>query len=188
MVAIGVAIVSGVVLRTTLQSLRREELNAVSVELYGWLESVQRRAMSVDPTLRSQNPDAYTCRVSFSRGTLEPGSVLATTPRFCAPGSPSQGENAVFLLPNTNTENKFVVQTFQGTAVTFSPRGTVSFDDGPDNPTIGPLTVEITLEGSSVSRCVQVEQVLGFLAIGAMNNQTPSDALDCPSSSFDGAF
>lgn len=183
-------IVSAVVLRSAGQSLRREELNAVTIELYGWLEGVQREAMSDDPNQIAANPDQFPrCRVTFSTGSLTPGSVLASTPPRCAPSSTLRDGQAVFLLPNTNANNRFDVQTFNANAVTFSPRGTVTFfAEGSTVPQEGPLTVEITRKGSSLSRCLRVERLLGFLAIGAMNNQDPTEAQDCPESSFEGAF
>jgi prepilin-type N-terminal cleavage/methylation domain-containing protein len=183
-------IIAGVLFQTTGRSLRREELNAFTVSLYGWLEEVQRKAMGVDPTLREANPEQYpTCRVTFNTGALRPGSVLAETPAFCAPTSPQQNGNAVFLLPSVNPQKNFVVQTFNGNAITFSPRGTVTFEGGstPQNQPL-PLTVEISREGGSVTRCLRVEPLLGFLAIGAANNQQSTDALNCPEGSFDGAF
>jgi len=183
-------IIAGVLFRTTGQSLRREELNAVTVSLYGWLEGVQRKAMGVDPTQREANPQQFpACTVTFNSGALRPGSVLAETPAFCAPTSVQQNGNAVFLLPNTNPSNSFVVQTFNGNAITFSPRGTVTFEGGstPQNRPL-PLTVEISRGGGSLARCLRVEPLLGFLAIGAANNSQLTDALDCPEDSFDGAF
>ena len=95
----------------------------------------------------------------------------------------------VFLLPNTNPSISFVVQTFNGNAITFSPRGTVTFEGGftPQNRPL-PLTVEISRGGGSLARCLRVEPLLGFLAIGAANNSQLTDALDCPEESFDGAF
>lgn len=184
------AIVSAVVLRSSGQSLKREELNAITVELYGWLEGIQRKAMSVDPSQRAANPDQFpTCRVTFNTGSLRPGSVLASTPGFCSPDSSERDGQAVFLLPNTNANKSFDVQTFNGNAVTFSPRGTVTFfADGGNDPAAGPLTLEITRQGSSLTRCLRVERLLGFLAIGAVNNQDPTEAQDCPESSFEGAF
>lgn len=189
-VAAVVAIVATVAVRTTGQSLKREQLNAITVDLYGWLESIQRKAMSVDPNQRQQNPDLFpTCRVTFNSGTLSPGSVLASTPAFCAPGSVEQDGNAVFLLPYSKQQKTFIVQTFNGNVATFSPRGTVTFtEEGSTKALDGPFTLEITRENSSITRCLRMEPLLGFLAVGAMNNQQPTAAQDCPESSFDGAF
>ena len=184
------AIVSAVVLQTTGQSLRREELNAVTVELYGWLEGIQRKAMSVDPSAREANPQQFpVCRVTFTAGELQPGSVVAEAPLACAPGSIEREGRAVFLLPNSNANKAFLVQVFNASAVSFAPRGTVTFFQGDSNqPVDGPLTVEITRQGHSLTRCLRVEPLLGFLAIGAMNNANPSEAQDCPDSSFEGPF
>lgn len=184
------AAIAGVLFQTTGQSLKREELNGVTVALYGWLEGVQRKAMGVDPTRREADPKEFpTCTVTFNSGELRPGSVLAETPEFCAPTSVQQNGNAVFMLPNTNPSYNFIVQTFNGNAITFSPRGTVTFKGGgaPQNPPL-PLTVEISRERGALARCLRVEPLLGFLAIGSVNNQKPSDAQDCPEDSFDGAF
>lgn len=183
-------IISALVVRSTGQSLRREVLNSLTVELYGWLEGVQRKAMSVDPSQRAANPQAFPpCTVTFKTGTLTPGSVLAETPEACAPGSEVRNGLAVFPLPNFNAKTNFVVQTFNGNTVTFSPRGTVIFSDsGSTNPVSGPLTIEISREGGSLVRCLRVEPLLGFLAIGSLNNQNPSASQDCPESSFDGVF
>lgn len=184
------AAIAAVLFQTTGQSLKREELNGVTVALYGWLEGVQRKAMGVDPTRREEDPQQFpTCKVTFNSGALRPGSVLAETPAFCAPTSPQQNGNAVFMLPSTNPRRDFLVQTFNGNAITFSPRGTVTFEGAgaPENPPL-PLTVEISREGGALARCLRVEPLLGFLAIGSVNNQQPSDAQDCREDSFDGAF
>jgi hypothetical protein len=189
-VVVVLAAITGVLFQTTGQSLKREELNSVTVALYGWLEGVQRKAMGVDPTRREADPQQFpTCTVTFNSGALRPGSVLAETPASCAPTTVQLNGNAVFVLPNTNPRSNFIVQTFNGNAITFSPRGTVTFEggDAPQNPPL-PLTVEISREGGSLARCLRVEPLLGFLAIGSLNNQKPSDAQDCPENSFDGAF
>jgi prepilin-type N-terminal cleavage/methylation domain-containing protein len=189
-VVVVLAAITGVLFQTTGQSLKREELNSVTVALYGWLEGVQRKAMGVDPTRREADPQQFpTCTVTFNSGALRPGSVLAETPASCAPTTVQLNGNAVFVLPNTNPRSNFIVQTFNGNAITFSPRGTVTFEggDAPQNPPL-PLTVEISREGGSLARCLRVEPLLGFLAIGSLNNQNPSDAQDCPENSFDGAF
>ena len=189
-VVVVLAAITGVLYQTTGQSLKREELNSVTVALYGWLEGVQRKAMGVDPTRREADPQQFpTCTVTFNSGALRPGSVLAETPASCAPTTVRLNGNAVFVLPNTNPRFNFIVQTFNGNAITFSPRGTVTFEGGgaPQNPPL-PLTVEISREGGSLARCLRVEPLLGFLAIGSLNNQKPSDAQDCPENSFDGAF
>jgi prepilin-type N-terminal cleavage/methylation domain-containing protein len=184
------AIISTMVVKSTGQSLRREVLNSLTVELYGWLEGVQRKAMSVDPSQRAANPQAFPpCTVTFNTGTLTPGSVLAQTPAACAPGSQERDGVAQFLLPNFNANTNFVVQTFNGNTVTFSPRGTVTISNGSSsNSVAGPLTIEISREGGSLVRCLRVEPLLGFLAIGSLNNQNPSAGQDCPESSFDGVF
>jgi len=189
-VVVVLAAITGVLYQTTGQSLKREELNSVTVALYGWLEGVQRKAMGVDPTRREADPQQFpTCTVTFNSGALRPGSVLAETPASCAPTTVQLNGKAVFVLPNTNPRLDFIVQTFNGNAITFSPRGTVTFEGGgaPQNPPL-PLTVEISREGGSLARCLRVEPLLGFLAIGSLNNQNPSDAQDCPENSFDGAF
>jgi hypothetical protein len=164
------------VIQATGQSLRREELNATVVDLYGWLESVQRKASNRNDSA------APSCTVSFNRGNLAPGEVLASTSFACAPaGSDLSGkETAVFRLPNTNAERTFTVQLFNGNDVTFSPRGT--------NTLRQPLTIEVSREGSAITRCLRIDPLLGFQAIGGSNNQTPGGGQDCPESSFDGTF
>jgi prepilin-type N-terminal cleavage/methylation domain-containing protein len=183
-------VISTMVVKSTGQSLRREVLNSLTVDLYGWLEGVQRKAMSVDPSQRAANPAAFPpCTVTFNTGTLTPGSVLAQTPAECAPGSQQRDGVAEFLLPNFNSKANFVVQTFNGNSVTFSPRGTVTFTDGAStNPLTGPFTIEISREGGSLARCLRMEPLLGFMAIGSLNNQNPSASQDCPENSFDGVF
>lgn len=169
-------LVAATVIRATGQSLRREELNAVVIDLYGWLEGVQRKASN------RNDPITPSCTVTFNKGNLLPGDVLASTNFVCAPaGSDLQGESTgVFRLPNTNAERPFSVQIFNGSSVTISPRGT--------NNLRQPLTIEITRSGSAITRCLRIDPLLGFQAIGGSNNQTPGDGQDCPESSFDGTF
>jgi prepilin-type N-terminal cleavage/methylation domain-containing protein len=169
-------LVAGTVIQATGQSLRREELNAVVIDLYGWLEGVQRKASNRNDSA------APSCTVSFNTGNLTPGAVLASTNFACAPGGSELSDTnlAVFRLPNTNANRPFTVQVFNRGEITFSPRGT--------NDLRQPLTIEITREGSTITRCLRIEPLLGFQAIGSANNLTPSSAQDCPESSFDGAF
>jgi prepilin-type N-terminal cleavage/methylation domain-containing protein len=169
-------VVAGTVIQATGQSLRREELNAVVIDLYGWLEGIQRKASNRNDSA------APSCTVSFNTGNMTPGAVLASTNFACAPaGSELSGTNvAVFRLPNTNANRSFSVQIFNRSDITFSPRGT--------NDLRQPLTIEITREGSTITRCLRIDPLLGFQAIGSANNITPSSGQDCLESSFDGAF
>jgi type II secretory pathway pseudopilin PulG len=172
------ALVSGVVVQSTGSSVRRAEVNAIAVELAGWLEKVQRETMSRNELSGQPQP----CSITFNSGAeLETGAVLARVPGGCAPGSPRQNGDDVFLLPGSRGGRSFNMRLLGGQnpdgPVTYSPRGTTTLTE--------PRTLVISRNGGGPVRCLRIAPLLGTITIGAANN--PDDAI-CEEESFGGTI
>jgi hypothetical protein len=170
-------LIAGVVVHTTASSLRRAEVNAIAVELAGWLETVQRETMSRNELSGQAQP----CAITFTTGpALETGTVLARVASGCAPGSPLQNGDDVFLLPGGRAGSRFRVQALGGqppNALTYTARGTTTLTE--------PRTLVISRNGSGPMRCLRILPLLSTITIGTNNNPAGPDAL-CAEESFGG--
>lgn len=174
------ALVAGVVVQSTNSSVRRAEVNAIAVELAGWLETVQRETMSRNELSGQPQP----CAITITSGAaLETGAVLASVPRGCAPGSPQQNGNDVFLLPGGRGGSTFSMQLLGGQnpnePVTYSPRGTTTLTE--------PRTLVIYRNGGGPTRCLRIAPLLGTITIGAANQPAGPEST-CEEESYGGTI
>lgn len=162
MVAVAIiGLINGVTIAIGAQGWQRERLNAVALDLVGWLEEV--RGNSLRQT--SDNPAAGGCVVTVNSltsaavttalATVSP-SVCATTPTLIIPGS-------------TSTADRYDTTTNAAT-ITFTPRGSVTSN--------GDTVIKVFLRGSSQLRCVRVSAILGLVRIGS-NSSATSTADSC---------
>lgn len=172
-------LIAGVVVQTTGSSLRRAEVNAIAVELAGWLDSVQRETMSRNELSGQAQP----CTITFTPGpALETGTVLARVASGCAPGSPHQNGEDLFLLPGGRAGSRFRVEALGGqnpNELTYTPRGTTTLTE--------PRTLVISREGGGPVRCLRITPLLGTVVIGAANNPAGPDSI-CAEESFGGTI
>jgi prepilin-type N-terminal cleavage/methylation domain-containing protein len=166
-------LIAGVVVQSTGSSLRRAEVNAIAVELAGWLETVQRETMSRDRN--PNNPDEdQPCAIRFTTGeALATGNRLASAPGGCAPGSQRVGGEDVFLLPGSRAAGRFRVRVLgadnpDDPGFTYTPRGTTTLTE--------PLTLVFNRDGGGPVRCLRIEPLLGTVSIGAANNPAGLDS------------
>ncbi len=171
-----VLILMGLV-RFSSSELERAEINAVAIELSGWLEVIARASMRLT---------SGGCVVTFTQapGGVAAGEVIARVvptqaglaPEICNP-------EASFRLPTARHGNRgepaerHVTTTFPGAGgerVTFTPRGTVT--------NLNDFDLVIRHTGTSRAlRCIRVNAITGLIEIG--RDDTGSEA-QCPEESF----
>lgn len=141
---------------------RRERLNAVAIELAGWLEAIR--------TASTRQPGSNPCVVTFSTATSAVnGSVLATVaPASCSPQSSFTikgiaGSTSTFQMARTPSTPS---------TVSFSPRGSISASSDTD--------LRILLAGTGQMRCVRLTGTVGLIRLGSRSDATDT-SVDCSS-------
>ncbi|MCT0224854.1 prepilin-type N-terminal cleavage/methylation domain-containing protein [Synechococcus sp. CS-1328] len=147
-VVVLIGIVGAVTISLGIDSWRRERLNAVVIELAGWLEEISR------------NPErnGTACTVTVDTGSRSPGSRLARVePTSCS-------ANPAFNIPATFGSDNFNVGSSQD-SWTFTPRGAIS--------SASDVQVRIAISGQQPVQCVRLSGTLGLIRLG--RNEASSD-------------
>lgn len=134
---------------------RRSRVNAVALELNGWLEAVRRSALK-----------GTGCRVTIQTATqAAAGSVIAsaapvTTAAVTVPNT-CMSQQPLRILSNAG--NDVYAISADPATFTFTPRGTTR---GLANDNQNDLEITIALNGEPPMRCVQLSSPLGVVRIG----------------------
>ena len=179
-------VLSSVVIASGFQSLERSKINAVAVELAGWLTAIRAKNSSgcyVDYVGATAAP------LEVSRTATDPGVTFASGAEVlkfrvdtdCAdPSSDSSGAKAPFRLP-ANVGGGYTLRLYD--PIIFSPRGTIAMADNyEDNPPTVVTTSHIKIfhADSRLLRCIRIRYWTGIIEIGSNSNATAiSD--DCTS-------
>ena len=160
------SVLSGLVIDGGIRDWRREQVNAVVVELAGWLESVRRTALK-----------GSGCQVTLTttNGTLAAGAVLAqgedvgaTDAESVAAASPIANNcrsSQPLVIPSLGTVQSFQIAATAGSFV-FTPAGTLYPAPQPS----APIVIEVSLaDGQDPQRCVQLEGLMGLIQVGRLN-------------------
>ena len=160
------SVLSGLVIDGGIRDWRREQVNAVVVELAGWLESVRRAALK-----------GSSCQVTLTTtdGTVAAGAVLArgadvgaTDADSVAADSPIANNcrsSQPLVIPSLGTVQSFQIAATAGSFV-FTPAGTLYPAPQPS----APIVIEVSLaDGQDPQRCVQLEGLMGLIQVGRLN-------------------
>ena len=185
LVVVGIlGILSSVIIASGSKSLQRSKINAVAVELAGWLTAIRAKNSSgcyVDYVGATAAP------LEVSRTATDPGVTFASGAEVlkfrvdtdCAdPSSDSSGAKAPFRLP-ANVGGGYTLRLYD--PIIFSPRGTIAMADNATNET-GTNYIKIFHAGSGLLRCIRIRYWTGIIEIGSNSNAT-AIANNC--SSFD---
>lgn len=155
-------ILSALMIDIGLRDWRREQVNAVVVELAGWLESVRRAALK-----------GSSCQVTLTTGNaMAGGAVLAEAADV---GTADTAASTIanncrslqsLVIPGLNTNQTFTVTASNTTgSFVFTPAGTLHPAPGATTPIV--ITVELA-NGSNQDprRCVELEGLLGVIHVG----------------------
>lgn len=175
-----VGILSAVGIHASGNEWRRERVNAVAIELAGWLETVRRTSLK-----------GNACQVTISGGSLAAGATLATASELLSNAvvaNPSIANNCLTGQPlqisGTMGSSTYVIAPGGSTSFKFTPRGTVNAAAS-NTQLANPLVIEISLAGTTgPKRCVRISPGLGLISVGASNS---SDGT-CPDNSYGGTL
>ena len=132
--------------------LRRERINAVALELAGWLEEVRNlSARRVD-----NDPSVGGCAISLSLTSgMGANAVLATAEQACGARLPQ-------LRIPSDFQGTLTAESSNGNSIIFTPRGLWIAE-----PSVsGPLEIRLLLDGGGPLRCVRLSETLGSVDIG----------------------
>lgn len=151
-------VLAGLSIDAGLREWRREQVNAVAIELSGWLEQVRRSALRGQScTVSVNSPTALTeLRPSDQLASSTPlanTTTALTDPNRCL-------SNAPLNVPGNTTNSRFTVSS---RSFTFTPRGSVVMSNNPTNIIIG-------LVGTDATRCVRISDILGVIDISKTAN------------------
>lgn len=170
-----VGILSAVGIAASGNDWRRERVNAVAIELSGWLDAVRRTSLK-----------GNACQVTIGGGNLTAGATLATASELVT--NPSIANNCLTGQPmrisGSLGNSTYVIAPGGNTSFKFTPRGTVNAAAA-NTQLASPVVIEISLAGASGPlRCVRISEGLGLISVGASN----SSAGTCPDSSYGGTL
>jgi prepilin-type N-terminal cleavage/methylation domain-containing protein len=145
-----IGILSSIVIQITGNEWRRERVQAVQVDLVGWLESVRRAALR-----------GASCQVQIQGGQRNPGDTLATV----------VDNGCLYTLPMTipgivGRGTSYTITTNQ-TDLAFTPRGTVRTPEDANLDT-GAM-IEIRLSAGGPVGCVSIGPSVGAIRTGLLN-------------------
>lgn len=131
-----------------LRQWQRERVNAMAVQLAGWLETVRRASLR-----------GTSCAVSISTGTVTDNGIVAATTddsgvagdNNCLSGSP--------LRVNENSNMRFSLSLSPAGSFGYTQRGTFWSASSP-------VVITIALAEGGPSRCVQISGLLGAVDVG----------------------
>ncbi len=157
-------------------SWRRERVNAVAIELAGWLDTVRRASTK-----------GNACQVTISGGTLPAGATLATATQIVTAQSIAStclASQPLAISDSLGNSTSFTVAPGGSTSFKFTPRGTVNAA-GSNTQLTSPIVIAISLEGSAGPlRCVRISEGLGLISIGSSNSSSGT----CPDGSYGGTI
>ena len=137
------AIMSGAAIPNMRPGMRREQLAALSLNVRNWLERARNQAIK----------EMKTCEISITENNSSNASIAITS------DSPGCTELTIFNISEqdyTPTNISLVLADRSDAEFSFSPRGSVDRDQ----------EIELTMEGSSTTRCIKVVAPVGLVRNG----------------------
>jgi type II secretory pathway pseudopilin PulG len=172
-----IGLVAGLAIPEAFRSLQRSKINAIALELAGWLEN-----------LRSHSTSVYLCEAVFNSTATQPlsgGTILYSLSSSTQSGIQANTKissqasqcdtniGQIFRIDSSGDSSRFMVNSPD--YLWFTRRGDLSVDTETD--------IKIFLVGSSYLRCLRFQYLLGTVSIGS-NNQATSVSSACSDDSF----
>lgn len=137
---------------------QREQVNAVTVSLAGWLEQV-RRASLLGVGCTATIESSVTTGGTIASSQITTGSTTAIdtsgTSTACMRNRPLTMEDIDLIAASSN----FSLTSTPRSTISFSPRGTVSGGAGQT------FNIVVKLMPDGPSRCIRIQGLLGLLTI-----------------------
>ena len=185
-----VGVLAGLVVSTGWASLRRSRVDAIALEMAGWLNGIHANTTSATTNVN------VACEVTFGGSATYPnasefkaGSTVFTL---------SNGSNSTDCSPTALSfkipDNAIgVYEIASPSPIKFNLRGNVlvgSASDANRNNMSGSSTsqqdIKIYMQGQKLLRCVRINYLLGTASIGANSNASAVTEATCEASTFGG--
>lgn len=179
LVVVGIlGVLSSVIIASGTQSLQRSKINAVAVELAGWLTAIRAKNENgcyVDYVGTTNKSNIVRNEQINPSGLFSSGAQVLTfrTPADCS--DPSGAQDG-FRLP-ANVGGGYTLSLYD--PIIFSPRGTTAMANNATNETV---YIRIFHAGSGLLRCIRIRYWTGIIEIGSNSKAT---AIADPCTSFD---
>jgi type II secretory pathway pseudopilin PulG len=171
LVVVGIlGVLSSVIIASGSKSLQRSKINAVAVELAGWLTAIRAKNENgcyVDYVGTSDKSNSVRTTQINPSGLFSSGAQVLTfrTPADCS--DPSGAQDG-FRLP-ANVGGGYTLRLFD--PIIFSPRGTTAIADNATSDT-STNYIQIFHAGSGLLRCIRINYWTGIVEIGSNSNAT----------------
>jgi prepilin-type N-terminal cleavage/methylation domain-containing protein len=149
-----IGILSSIVILITGNEWRRERVQAVQVDLVGWLEAVRRAALR-----------GNSCTVTIDTTIDTPGQELGTVSGSCLYQLP-------MTVPGVTATGTRYAFSAEPKELVFTPRGTVR---GSSGSLATDALISITLEGGGPMACIAISPTVGAIRSGLIHS-TDSNA------------
>jgi len=169
LVVVGIlGVLSSVIIASGTKSLQRSKINAVAVELAGWLTAIRAKNENgcyVDYVGTTNKSNIVRNEQINPSGLFSSGAQVLTfrTPADCS--DPSGAQDG-FRLP-ANVGGGYTLSLYD--PIIFSPRGTTAMADNATNETD---YIRIFHAGSGLLRCIRIRYWTGIIEIGSNSNAT----------------
>jgi prepilin-type N-terminal cleavage/methylation domain-containing protein len=148
------SILASIAIPSFLFVLQRERIQAVALDVAGWLEQVRNAA--ADQV--ASDASAGGCLVTFNTGSFSAGQTLAQVDQQCAV------PNTVLSVPEGVQQNTVTASIAGSNPIVFTPRGLWIDAQGVPGQNI---QLSLTLSGLGTPiRCIRLSPVLGAVEIG----------------------
>lgn len=148
-VILGVLTMAGI--QVNLQQKNREEVNALTSSLAGWLEQVRKSALLGAGCTATVN-SSISGNAVVASATLTNSNSQITSPTACLSNNPLKSDDIASISP----QSRF---TISGQQIQFTPRGTVNQASGSSTNLV------ITRSPGGPSRCIAIAGLIGNISI-----------------------
>ena len=189
MVTAIIAVLSGLVVSTGWASLRRSRVDAIALEMAGWLNGIHANTTSATSNVN------VACEVTFAGSATYPNASVfkaGSTVFTLSNGSNSTDCSPTALSFKIPANAIGVYEIASPSPIKFNLRGNVlvgTASNASQNNMSGSATsvqdIKIYMRGQKLLRCVRVNYLLGTASIGA-NSNASSVGDTCETSSFGG--
>ena len=185
-----VGVLAGLVVSTGWASLRRSRVDAIALEMAGWLNGIHANTTSATTNVN------VACEVTFAGSATYPNASefkAGSTVFTLSNGSNSTDCSPTALSFKIPANAIGVYEIASPSPIKFNLRGNVlvgSASDANRNNMSGSSSsqqdIKIYMQGQRLLRCVRINYLLGTASIGANSNASTVKEATCETSTFGG--
>jgi hypothetical protein len=190
MVTAIIAVLAGLVVSTGWASLRRSRVDAIALEMAGWLNGIHANTTSATSNVN------VACEVTFAGSATYPNASefkAGSTVFTLSNGSNSTDCSPTALSFKIPANAIGVYEIASPSPIKFNLRGNVlvgSASNANQNNMSGSSRsvqdIKIYMQGQKLLRCVRINYLLGTASIGANSNASAVKEATCEASTFGG--